>query len=395
MPTPTVLRNVRILAVCQALTMTAVVAMLTVSALAGQALATDKALAALPLGLQFLATMVTTIPASLLMRRIGRRAGFQLGASIGLVSGLVSLGAAMEGSFWLFCVGNAVFGIGQGFAVFYRFAAADAADLDYRPKAVSLVLSGGVAAAILGPEIAKRSDDLIAGAPFGGTFIAVALLFVVVLVLQRALTIPRPTGSEWLVAGRPLLEIVRGPSFAVAVLAGMVGYGIMVLLMTAAPLAMVGHRHAFDDAAFVIQAHALGMFAPSFVTGHLIRRFGLMNVLLAGAALMAACVAAGLSGTGMTEFLASMFFLGVGWNFLFIGATTLLTETYRPEERAKVQAVNDFLIFGMVAISSFSSGALLNVFGWETVNYAAILPLAAVVAATLWLKGRRRAQPAA
>jgi MFS family permease len=328
------------------------------------------------------------------MRRIGRRGGFQLGAAIGLASGLVSLGAALAGSFWLFCVGNAVFGVGQGFAVFYRFAAADAADLDYRPKAVSLVLSGGVAAAILGPELAKRSDDLIAGAPFGGTFIAVAVLYVAVIALQRALAIPRPSDSERLVAGRPLAEIARQPSFAVAVLAGMVCYGIMVLLMTAAPLAMVGHLHSFDDAAFVIQAHALGMFAPSFVTGHLIRRFGLMNVLLAGAALMAACIAAGLSGTGMTEFLVSMFFLGVGWNFLFIGATTLLTETYRPEERAKVQAVNDFLIFGLVAISSFSSGALLNLFGWEMVNYAAILPLAAVVAATLWLKGRRRAQPA-
>jgi predicted MFS family arabinose efflux permease len=312
---------------------------------------------------------------------------------IGLVSGLISLAAALDGNFWLFCVGNAVFGIGQGFAVFYRFAAADVADASYRPKAVSLVMSGGVAAAILGPEIAKWTDDAIAKAAYGGTFVAVALLFVVVIGLQQALTIPRPTSSGRLSAGRPLLAIVRQPSFGVAVLAGMVGYGIMVLLMTAAPLAMVGHHHEFRSAAFVIQGHALGMFAPSFITGDLIRRFGLLNILLAGAVLMAACIAAGLSGTGVIEFLLSMTLLGVGWNFLFIGATTLLTETYNPEERAKVQAVNDFLIFGLVALSSFSSGALLNRFGWETVNYAAMLPLAAVVAATLWLKARRRAQP--
>jgi len=382
-------RNVAILTVCQGLGMTAVTLMLTVSALTGEWLAPDKSLATLPLSLQFLATMLATVPASLLMRRIGRRAGFTFGAAFGLASGAISLGAAAAGSFWLFCVGNALLGVAMGFALFYRFAAAEAVDPAFRAKAISWVLSGGVAAAIIGPELAKWSRDLTA-ATFAGCFAATAVLFAISMLLLQWLHMPRPGAAELRAAGRPLARIARQPVFVVAALGGMVGYAVMALVMTAAPLAMIGHRHGFEDAAFVIQWHAIAMFAPSFVTGHLIRRFEVLNVLLTGAALIAGCIGVGLSGAGVLEYWLALVLLGLGWNFLYIGATALLTEAYRPAETAKVQALNDFLIFSLVALSSFSSGVLQDEFGWRMVNLVAIPPILAAFLATIWLKVHRR-----
>ena len=384
-------RNVLILALCQALAMTSTSLMVTVAALVGQMLALDKTLATLPIAVQFTATMATTIPASLLMKRIGRRAGFSVGALLGAAGAGLAVAAIFAGSFVAFCLAGAGIGAALGFAMFYRFAAADAADSAFRGKAISLVLTGGVVAAVAGPQLARWSRDLFQPALFAGCFAVIAGLWLAALLLLQLVDIPRPGDYERRAGGRPLAAIVRQPAFAVAALGAMIGYGVMSLVMTVTPLAMVGHAHEFDDAAFVIQWHALGMYAPSFLTGHLIARFGVLNVLAAGVALIGACVAVNLSGTGLMQFWAALILLGLGWNFLFIGSTTLLTETYRPEERAKTQALNDFLVFGTVAMSSFASGAVHHHFGWTAVNLAVIAPISAVLLAVLWLRRRRAA----
>jgi len=384
-------RNVLILALCQALAMTSTSLMVTVAALVGQMLAADKTLATLPIGVQFTATMATVIPASLLMKRIGRRAGFSVGALLGAAGAGLAIAAIFAGSFVVFCLAGAAVGAALGFAMFYRFAAADAADPAFRGKAISLVLTGGVVAAVAGPQLARWSRDLFQPALFAGCFVAIAGLWLAALLLLQLVDIPRPSELERRAGGRPLAAIVRQPAFVVAALGAMIGYGVMSLVMTVTPLAMIGHAHEFDDAAFVIQWHVLGMYAPSFVTGHLIARVGVLNVLAAGVALIGACVAVNLSGTGVMQFWAALTLLGLGWNFLFIGSTTLLTETYRPEERAKTQALNDFLVFGTVAMSSFASGAVHNHFGWSAVNLAVIAPISAVLIAVLWLRRRRAA----
>ena len=384
-------RNVLILALCQALAMTSTSLMVTVAALVGQMLAADKTLATLPIAVQFTATMATVIPASLLMKRIGRRAGFSVGALLGAAGAGLAVAAIFAGSFVAFCLAGAGIGAALGFAMFYRFAAADAADSAFRGKAISLVLTGGVVAAVAGPQLARWSRDLFQPALFAGCFAVIAGLWLAALLLLQLVDIPRPGELERRAGGRPLSAIVRQPAFAVAALGAMIGYGVMSLVMTVTPLAMVGHAHEFDDAAFVIQWHALGMYAPSFLTGHLIARFGVLNVLAAGVALVAGCVAVNLSGTGLMQFWAALILLGLGWNFLFIGSTTLLTETYRPEERAKTQALNDFLVFGTVAMSSFASGAVHHHFGWTAVNLAVIAPISAVLLAVLWLRRRRAA----
>ena len=384
-------RNVLILALCQALAMTSTSLMVTVAALVGQMLAADKTLATLPIAVQFTATMATTIPASLLMKRIGRRAGFSVGALLGAAGAGLAIAAIFAGSFVVFCLAGAAVGAALGFAMFYRFAAADAADPAFRGKAISLVLTGGVVAAVAGPQLARWSRDLFQPALFAGCFVAIAGLWLAALLLLQLVDIPRPSELERRAGGRPLAAIVRQPAFVVAALGAMIGYGVMSLVMTVTPLAMIGHAHEFDDAAFVIQWHVLGMYAPSFVTGHLIARVGVLNVLAAGVALIGACVAVNLSGTGVMQFWAALTLLGLGWNFLFIGSTTLLTETYRPEERAKTQALNDFLVFGTVAMSSFASGAVHNHFGWSAVNLAVIAPISAVLLAVLWLRRRRAA----
>lgn len=382
-------RNALLLAFCQALAMTGTTIMVTTSSLVGYSLLDDKAWATLPQALQVTGTMLTTIPASLLMARIGRRAGFSLGAAIGLVGALVAVAAIFAGRFPLFCLGIFLLGSYNGFAIFYRFAAADAADADFRPKAISWVMAGGVAAAIFGPQTAKWSKNLFEPVLFAGCFAMIAGFCILSLVLLRFLRIPRPPAVRF-GEGRRLAAIMRQPTFVTAVLAGMIAYGMMSLVMTATPLAMLGCNLAFEDAAFVIQWHALGMFAPSFVTGSIIRRFGTVRVMLVGAALLAACVAVDLSGIALANFWAGLLLLGVGWNFLFVGATTLLTETYRPEEKAKVQAVNDFLVFGAVSLSSFSSGALLSRFGWTFVNLAVLPPVTIVFLLLGWFLLRRR-----
>jgi MFS family permease len=375
------------LALCQALSMTSMSILATVSAIVGNMLATDKALSTLPVALQMTGLMCATIPAALLMAQIGRRGGFWVGAGLGAGGAVTAALALWAGSFPEFCLGTFLIGSSNGFSQQYRFAAAEAADEGFRAKAISLVLAGGIISGVFGPETAKWSRDLFAPVAFAGCFAVI-----VVLQLCAAVTIyftrmpPAPPRGSLRGVGRPLRRIAAQPLFIVALISGMAGYSVMSLVMTATPIAMIGCGFEFTAAAFVIQWHILGMYAPGFVTGHLIARFGVAAILLSGAALLLACCAINLAGIAEANFWAANMLLGVGWNFLFVGATTLLTRTYTGEERAKVQAFNDFMIFGTSTVSSFSSGALLAGFGWSVVQYAVLPAVALAALAALWLR---------
>ena len=381
-------RNALVLAVCQALAQGGAVLVIVVSALVGHELAENKALATVPFALQFVMTMLSTVPASLLMGRIGRRAGFTIGQLIGIIGACTAAAAIYAGDFVLFAAGSAILGIHNAFWQYYRFAAADTADEDFRPKAISYVMAGGLVAAFLGPEIAKLSRDSIAAAAFAGSYLALAGMCLVNIALLRLVRIPRPTTA--LFAGRPLGTIVRNPVFLVAAAAAMIGYASMNLVMTATPLAMHAGHFGFADTAFVIQWHVVGMYAPSFATGHLIRRYGAPRVILAGTGVMIAAVAVNLAGQTLMHYWVGLALIGMGWNFMFVGGTALLTECHRPEERARVQAVNDFLVFGMVSVSSLTSGALQHGHGWAVVNLGIVLPILVVFAAAAWLLIHRR-----
>jgi predicted MFS family arabinose efflux permease len=387
--------NVLLLSGCQALMMTANSLLVTVSALVGFQLATDKTLATLPFAVQLFATMMLAIPASLLMKHIGRKRGFMTGVTIGLAGAVLAMVAITHRDFVLFTAGVGLVGAFNGFGIYYRFAAADVATEAWRSRAVSYVMAGGVIAALAGPNLARWTVDLVPATKFAGSFGGMMLLYVLSFALLSVVRIP-PDQEEVSGLARPLGEIARQPRFLVALVVGAVGYGTMVLVMTATPLAMQFHHHSFADTTFVIQWHVLGMFAPSFVTGYLITRYGVMRIMLAGALMTLACVLTNLTGTEITYFWIALFLLGTGWNFMFIGATTLLTTTYKAAEKAKTQALNDFIVFSVVALSSLSSGALLHYLGWKAVNVAVIPLLLLATATTLWqcLAGRRERVPA-
>jgi len=383
-------RNVLVLTASLAFNMTAVSVLVVTSALVGQMLAEDKALATLPFSLQFVGTMVASVPASMIMQRMGRRFGFTIGALIGILAGAVMTIAIYLGDFWLFALGNALVGVANGVAQLYRFAAAEAADDSFRAKAISLVLGGGVVAAIVGPELAKWSSHLLDPFIFAGCFVVVMALNALSALQLQMLRIPPLTVEQRSTGGRPLLEIVRQPTYLIALFGAMAAFSVMIMVMTATPIAMVACGHSFNDAAFVIQWHALGMFAPSFVTGWLISRLGVLNVMLMGVLLFAGCITANLLGTEIMNFWVANFLLGIGWNFLFVGASAMLTETYRPAERAKAQAFNDFTVFGVVAIASLSAGMLHELVGWAAVNLGGVVPAVGILGGLLWLKAHRR-----
>lgn len=383
-------KNVVVLSACQGLLHVNNSILIAVTALAGYAIAPDKALATLPLTMYFVGAVISTIPISLLMKEIGRRGGFMLGAICAIGGALTCAAAVYVGSFWLLCGG--ILGLGVYFACgqYYRFAAADAAPVDSKSMAISLVLAGGVIGGFVGPETSKLTVGLIAGHAYAGPYLSLVFYALLAILILRLLHIPRLSELERKDTGRPLSVIVRQPSFVVAVLCAMVCYGVMTLLMAATPLAMMACRHPFSDAAFVIQWHMVGMFAPSFFTGSLIRRFGLLPIMLAGVALNLVCVAVAVSGVEVMNFWLALVLLGVGWNFLFVGATTLLTETHTPAERAKVQGVNDAAIFATLVASSLASGVLFSFQGWKAMNYYAIPVLVVAGVAIMWLAGRRR-----
>ena len=390
MPIPRDKRNVFLLAACQALYQTGGVLIITASGLVGYQLAADKSLATLPISAWMVGAMVTMIPASLLMGRFGRKAGFTIGGLLGAAAGTLALIGLLMGSFWIFTLAHLFHGAYQGFAQFYRFAAADAASAEFKSRAISYVLTGGVVAAIVGPNLAAFTKDFAIGAPFVASYAALIVLGLAATALVGLIEIPAQSEEHAAEPVRPLSQIARQPVFIVALLVAAIGYGVMNLAMTATPLAMAAHDHGIGATAFVIQWHVLGMFVPSFFTGALIARFGCPQIMLAGVALLVVHVTIALSGAEFLYFLSALTLLGMGWNFAYIGGTTLLTEAYRPSEKALVQGVNDFTIFTTVVASSFASGALLHAFGWTGVNTIALPFLTAAAIALILLLRRRR-----
>ena len=387
-------RNAMVLAVAQALAGGNNTVIVSTASIAGAALAPDKGLATLPITCMVLGMWLGTLPVGILARHFGRRFALQTGSAFGILSGLISYSAVMHGNFWLLLVGTFCGGLYAAAHNSYRFAAADTASDAYRPKVVSWVLAGGVFAAIIGPQLVIHTRDLLSPYIFAASYLgqsACALLAALVLVFVKIPPLGKVRGEHV----RPLLEIVRAPRFLVAVACGVAAYTMMNMVMTSAPLAMVGCGHSVTDATLGIQWHVLAMYAPSFVTGGLIARYGVERITGIGLGLIALTAVVGIAGITVAHFWSGLVLLGVGWNLAFIGATTMVTQCHRAEERNKVQAFNDFLIFGSMALGSFSSGQLLAQFGWSAVN-AVIVPTIALAGALLaWLVWQERTAAAA
>ena len=387
-------RNVGLLAACQAMLFTNNSTLIAINGLAGLALAPYIGLATLPVTCWILGGAIGTMPASLHMKRVGRQRGFTLGTTWGFAGALICGSAIWLQSFWLLCLGTLIWGVYNAYGQYYRFAAADAASGDFKPVAISLVLAGGLVGGVLGPNLSRFTVDL-AGTRFLGAYLFLIVFILATLILLRFIRIPTPTAAEAASSGRPLSQIASQPKFIVAVLAGAIGYGVMNFVMTSTPIAMQVCGHSYGDTAFIISSHVVGMFAPSFVTGPLIKRIGVLPVLFCGALLNMVAIGIALSGISVMQFWWALVMIGVGWNFLYIGGTTLLTETYRPEERAKAQGLNDQMIFLMMLISSFTSGLTVTTAGWTRVNLFAAPMVAVVGGALVWYALRVRAQKAA
>ena len=387
-------RNVLVLATCQVLFGTGRSLLIATAPLIAYSIASHKGLATLPTSLVIVGTAVMTIPASLFMRRVGRRAGFILGSFIGVISGLLCAYAVLNANFWLFAFATFLFGLFAGFAQLYRFAAADVASADFKSKAISLVLAGGVVSGFLGPESAKVGQHLVTATPFVGAYLILTGVTILAIFVLIFLDIPKMTPQERAGPRRPMMEIMKQPVFLVAATAAMISQGVMNFLMTATPIAMVHAHHQFADTALVIEWHIFGMFAPGFFTGHLINKFGEIKMIIAGLALQFACVAVALAGVEVAHFWLSMLLLGIGWNFAFTAATSLMTTAYTVSERAKTQGAMNFLIYGFVSVLSLSSGALVHFFGWDVVNIGAIPFLVLAVGATLWYAISQNRPPA-
>jgi MFS family permease len=364
-------RNALILAIAAAVSGAIPTVLFSLGGLAGMyLLGPDKSLATLPLSAFTVGVALGAFPAAMLMRAVGRRLGFLAGAIIAVLAAIVSGFAVLGGSFVGFVLAAAGTGVSAAFVQQYRFAAADGGSPAFQAKAISWVLSGGIAAAIIGPQTAILTRDLFAPIPFAGAFFATAGLavlgFLVLTFLRGSARLPPHAALRS--GGRPLAEIVRQPRFIVAVTCAIGSYSVMTLVMTAAPLAMVACGLGEDNATLGIQWHVLAMFGPSFFSGALIARFGAERIIAAGLVILTGCAVVGLSGIDVAHFWVAIVLLGIGWNFGFVGATTMVTATYRPEERAKVQGLNDFLVFAVVALASLSSGKLFSTVGWTWIN---------------------------
>jgi MFS family permease len=385
-------RNVVLLACCQALLLTNAVTQIAIVALVGYSLVDNKIFATLPAAIYVIGAAVSTVPASFLMRRVGRRNGFLTGGALGLVGSVIATAAVAIGSIALLCLGTFLLGAYNAFGQYYRFAAADAAPADFKAKAISYVMAGGLVGGIVGPEMTKYTRDLVQPA-YLASYASLFVYSLIAMAIVSRLRIAEPAPDAAAGPARPLREIVMQPVFLVAASVAAFGYATMTLLMTATPLAMGFCGHPYSAAASVIAAHVVAMFAPSFFTGSLIKRFGVLNVMFAGVALLFACIGIGLSGQLVSSFWWALVLLGVGWNFTYIGGTTLLTEAYRPEEKAKAQGANEMAIFAVQALAALSSGVLVNAAGWQTLNYVALPLVASAALAISWLWLRRRAMP--
>ncbi len=367
--------------------------MLASMALVGQQLAPSSDWATLPLALAPVATMLMTVPVAQLMQRRGRRLGFALGAGLGVCGGLMGCLAVYRADFVLLCLGGSGIGAVNGFATYYRFAAGEVVKKDFRSRAISLVMAGGVIAAVTGSNLAIWSREWFSDDLFAGSFLAIAILHCVVLSVLYFVVFPAPSVEERQVGGRSLREIAHQADFALAVIGAVAAWGVMSLLMNATPLAMKRHLHSFADTAWVIQWHVLGMFVPSFFTGHLVSRWGEHRIMFAGICLLGGAITVNLSGIELYHYAIGLGLLGVGWNFLFVGATSLLATTHRPEEKARVQSCNDVLVYGLMVVTSFSAAPLEGMLGWDRLNHfaAPFLVVVAAVMAVLWARTERRA----
>lgn len=388
--------NVAILAVAQAAAVTGTVAVITLGGIVGSDMAPVPALATLSMSLLIVGTAAATVFAAWTMSRIGRARGFAFGAGVGCVGALCAFVAMIEQSFVLFCGAALLMGVANAFAHQYRFAAAESVPPASAGWAVSITLLGSLVGAVLGPEFAARGEYWIAGARFGGTFVAVAGCYVLAGLLLLRLRMPQ--ASPVIPEDVPgVAAIVRNRIFVVAVLGGAVGYGVMSFIMTATPLSMhVVDGHSLVHTAAVIQAHVLAMYAPSLATGYLIGRFGSRRVMLAGAGVLCITVIAGFAGREVMHYGASLVALGVGWNFLYVGGTTLLGSAHRPEERFRAQAINDATVFGISAAGSLSAGAVMQLFGWNAVLGVSIPAIALAIAMLAWIRpepGLHRSHP--
>ena len=389
--------NALVLAVAQGLFTAAVSIDLTLTGLTGYQLAPDKSLATLPFALITVAGAVATLFASLLMQRIGRRWGFVLGASTCAVGGLVSVWAVFHDAFWVFCLGTAAVGVFQAFAQYYRLAAADSVDTDHKARVISMVLAGGVIAAVLGPALAAWSKNLFP-ALFAGSYLMVFVLGLLSVLLigigYRDMDTPGASTDTAPRAARSLWTVFRQPISLAALANNVIGGVVMMFVMTAAPLAAVGCHHSIDDGANIIQWHLVGMYGPSFFAGRLIRRFGMPAVLFLGMALSAACGVIAMTSTTLVAFYLALLCLGVGWNFMFVGGTTLLASSHLPSERARVQGVAELIRYGFTAVATLAAGPVLERFGWAELN-AVIFPMLAIAAAmtAAWVRADRAAVP--
>jgi MFS family permease len=383
-------RNALVLAVTQAMAGANNTVMLATGAITGAILAPDKTLATLPVSIYVIGMWLGTLPVGALARRYGRRAAFQAGTVCGVVTGLICCVAVLQGSFLLFNLGALFCGAYAAAHQAYRFAATDTASESFRPKAISWVLVGGIFAAIIGPQVVILTKDVWAPYLFAATYLAQAAVAALAGVTLIFLKIPRPSLQSIADAGRPLTVIARQPKFFVAVVCGIASYAMMNMVMTSAPLAMIECQHSVTDATLGLQWHVLGMYGPSFVTGHLIVRYGVERVIAAGFVLLLASAAISMAGITLWHFWIGLILLGIGWNFGFIGATALVTQTHHARERTRVQSFNDFLVFGSMAVGSFASGKVLAVFGWAAVNEI-VFPVVLVAGALLlWLVLRER-----
>ncbi|MCB1421114.1 MAG: MFS transporter [Nitratireductor sp.] len=387
-------KNAILLAACQAVNGAAAPLSIALGGVVGSyLLAADKSLATAPVTGFNLGAALMSIPAAMLMRKIGRRNGFTFGALIGATAMLVAVQAIRMQSFWLFAFALMMAGSSNAFVQQYRFAAADRGMPEYRPKAISIVLIGGIAAAIVGPQMILRFKDFLEPVPFAGAFLWGTGLFLLSMVIIRFMEPGHPPKSAEELANkpqRPLLEIMSQPRFIVAAICGTASYALMSYVMTAAPLAMLACGFDITDSTWGIQWHVMAMFVPSFFTGHLIARYGKERIVMIGLFILAACAIVALNGISLAHFYLALILLGVGWNFGFIGATSMITDTYEPHEKNKAQGANDFILFGSVAMASLMSGLSLNNMGWDFMNWI-VFPIVGLCLLSLWwLKGRQK-----
>jgi MFS family permease len=388
-------RHLLLLAVCQALFLTNNVTFIAINGLVGLSLAPLGWMATLPVTGYVVGAALSAMPVARLQARVGRKQSFQVGLVVAAVSAALCALAVSIGSFWLLVASTVFAGFYSANGALYRFAGPELVQPAFKERALSWVLAGGVAGAFIGPNLASATRAWLS-VPFAGAYLAlvgVALLGLLVMSFIRFPEhVPPLPGAA---TGRPLAELARQPAFVVAIIAAALGYGVMNLLMAATPIAMAQCKHPFDSAALVLEWHVLGMFVPSFFTGNLTKRFGALPVMAVGAVLNLVCVAVALSGVDLMQFLVALFALGVGWNFLYTGGSTLLTKTYRPEEKNRAQGTMDTCVFWTMALSSFSSGALITTQGWTWLNLGSLLPIALVGAAIVWLWLKQRASAAA